>query len=343
MSNVLFNGTQHPFSRRDFIGFTAKAGLATLVVTATGPLSGLVSVVQAATKAVIPFRFAILTDAHLFDIANHKFDGILTKAVAEVNALNPAPDFVVYLGDIAQSGKQAELEKGKSILSKLTVPMRVIPGEHDWYLDMGHAWKGLFGTQNWSFNHKGVHFIGMNSILVRDFWTVKNLTPVERMAYMEELECHRCGLWGVREEQLEWLKADVKNISPNTPVIIFTHSPLWDYYPRWNFQTEDAPAIRAILGKFTKVMAFHGHVHQVVYNKIGNMTSIGTLSTSWPWPYPAAQLPYPNIKMNRVDPGDIFDGLGSQFVDLDKIFQGKHQYQPFSDLLPEPLKKGIKV
>ena len=63
------------------------------------------------------------------------------------------------------------MDKGKRILSKLKAPIRSIPGEHDWYLDMGAAWSGDFGEENWSFDHKGVHFIGMNSILVPDFWT----------------------------------------------------------------------------------------------------------------------------------------------------------------------------
>lgn len=331
-------------NRREFLGITGKAGLATLVASAAGVSFGMVQVAEAAGNSrLTPFRFAILTAAHLYDIPDHKFDGILKKAVDDVNNMNPLPDFVVYLGDIGQSGKRTELEKGKRILSKLKVPLKVIPGEHDWYLDMGQAWRDLFGGPTWSFDHKGVHFIGMNSILVRDFWTMKGLTPDERMGFMEELECHHCGLWGVREEQLEWLKKDVKKLKPDTPVVVFTHSPLWDYYPRWNFQTEDAPQIREILSGFERVMAFHGHVHQVVYNRIGNLSSVGTLSTSWPWPYPGVELPFPDIKMNRVDPGDILDGLGTQYIDLEKEFSGALHYDAWADLLPEGVKKGVKL
>ena len=102
------------------------------------------------------------------------------------------------------------------------------------------------------------------------------MSDEDRMNTMTMLESPIAGPWGVREEQLDWLKKDVKNLPSDTPVVVFTHSPLWDYYPRWNFQTEDAPEIREILKKFERVMAFHGHVHQTVYNKIGNMSSIGT-------------------------------------------------------------------
>ena len=257
--------------------------------------------------------------------------------------MNPLPDFVLYAGDIAQSGKDSELSKGKKLLDKLKMKYVVIPGEHDYYLDMGKAWRGHFGDEHWSFNHKGVHFIGMNSILVPDFWSMAGLTPLERMGRMEELECHQCGLWGVGAQQLEWLAKDVKNISPDTPVIIMTHSPLWDYYPRWNFQTSDAPEIRAILRKFDKVIAIHGHVHQVVYNQMGNISSAGLMSTSWPWPYPPVELPYPNIKMNRADPGNFEDGMGTHGVTLASNFDGILNYREFAHLLPENVRRGLKL
>lgn len=332
-------------TRRQFLGMSTKLVAGTFFAGTFAPsmtsFFGLGGVAQAATKKLTPFTFAILTDAHLFDIKDHRYDGILQKAVADVNSMNPAPDFVLYAGDIGQSGKEEELLKGKKILEKLKMPYKVIPGEHDYYLDMGKSWRGLFGDEHWSFDHKGVHFIGMNSILVKDFWTAKSLTPKERMSLMEELECHQCGLWGVREEQLAWLENDVKRLSPDTPVVVLTHSPLWDYYPRWNFQTEDAPEIRAILRKFEKVIAIHGHVHQVVYNQIDNISSAGLLSTSWPWPYPPVALPYPDIKMNRVDPGDFEDGLGTHMVKLPENFAGMMNYRAFSNLLPENVKRGL--
>ena len=334
-------------SRREFLGISTKAGAATFFAGTFAPSAssffGWVGVAEAATKKITPFNFAVISDSHLYDIKDHKFDGIFERAVSDVNAMQPAPDFVLYGGDIGQVGLAAELDKGKRTLDKLKMPYKIIPGEHDWYLDMGKAWGERFGKIPWSFDHKGVHFIGMNSILVNDFWTAKSLTPAERMDWMTELECHRCGLWGVREEQLDWLAKDVKGLSPATPVVVLTHSPLWDYYPRWNFQTEDAPEIRAILRKFDKVIAIHGHVHQVVYNQIGNISSAGLLSTSWPWPYPPIELPYPNIRMNRVDPADIYDGLGAEQVSLSSDFAGMLNYRAWSDLLPENVKRGLKL
>lgn len=334
-------------SRRDFLGMSFKAGAATMVAglftPSVGSVLGLGGVAEAATRKITPFTFAVLTDSHLIDLPEHRFDAILMKGVEDVNNMNPRPDFVLYLGDLGQLGKRAELVKGKKILDRLKVPYHIIPGEHDWYLDMGKEWKGLFGADHWSFDHKGVHIIGMNSILVPDYWSMKGLTPEERMDYIAELECHQCGLWGVQDEQLSWLEADVKKLRPDTPVVMLTHSPLWDYYPRWNFQTSDAPEIRGALRKFDKVMALHGHIHQVAYNQIGNISSSGMMSTSWPWPYPPVELPYPDIRMNRVDPADIEDGLGSHSLDLGENFDGVLHYRAFSDVLPDNVKRGVKL
>ncbi|HYA76313.1 MAG TPA: metallophosphoesterase [Burkholderiaceae bacterium] len=331
--------------RREFLTISGKAGLTTLVASAAGYNFGVIKVAEAAMgpTRVTPFRFAILTDAHLFSMPDHKFDGFLSDAVDDVLRMKPQPDIVFYLGDIAQNGKEDQLAKGKKILSKLTMPLKVIPGEHDWYLDMGAAWRGHFQTPTWSFDHKGVHFIGMNSILVRDFWTSAGLSPKQRMDVMEMLESPIAGPWGVREEQLEWLRKDTAKLDADTPIVVFTHSPLWDYYPRWNFQTEDAPQIREILSKFSRVMAFHGHVHQTVYNRVGNLSSLGTLSTSWPWPYPDVKMAYPWSRMNRSDPGSFKDGEGAQHIDLEASFNGTMHYDPFGDMLNSAMKDGFTI
>ena len=47
-----------------------------------------------------------------------------------------------------------------------------------------------------------------------------------------------------------------------TPVVVFSHSPLYKYYKDWNFWTDDADEIQQILGKFESVTVIHGHTHQ---------------------------------------------------------------------------------
>jgi hypothetical protein len=35
------------------------------------------------------------------------------------------------------------------------------------------------------------------------------------------------------EEQLDWLEKDVKGLSASTPIVLFTHIPLWAVYREW--------------------------------------------------------------------------------------------------------------
>jgi Icc protein len=330
-------------SRREVLALTGKAGLSTLTAQAIGVNLGLVGVAGAQAAAVSPFTFAIIADPHLYSAKDHVFDKQLEDAVAQVNGLAQQPDFVMIMGDVAHHGELDQLAKGKQILSKLKAPIRSIPGEHDWYLDMGKGWKDAFGEDNWSFDHKGVHFIGLNSIIVPDFWTSAGLTPAQRRDWFMPLNSPVPGLWGVGEKGRDFLKKDVAKVSAATPVVIFTHSPLWDYYPRWNFQVSDSKEIRQILGKFKAVTGFHGHVHHTVYNKIGNLTSIGTMSTSWPWPYPPIKLPNPEYQQLRADPANTSDGMGSAAIDMGADGRAFVKYQPFADSLPAKIKNGFKA
>ena len=58
----------------------------------------------------------------------------------------------------------------------------------------------------------------------------------------------------------------------------------------------------------------HGHTHQMLINRIGNIDFHGMLSTAWPWPYAPQGLPALTVQMNRADPFDQFDGCGDGAV-----------------------------
>jgi phage gpG-like protein len=96
------------------------------------------------------------------------WDRGLIRAVAEANMLTPKPDFVIFGGDLAQLGMKEELDHGAEILSRLKYKTHCVLGEHDYYLDLGKYWSKLFGPHYHSFDHKGVHFVVLNSILTTD-------------------------------------------------------------------------------------------------------------------------------------------------------------------------------
>jgi len=273
------------------------------------------------------FTFAYISDAHIQQIKGNRFvrnwDRGLIRAVAETNLLNPKPDFVMFGGDLAQLGSAPELDHGAEILSALKYKTRYVMGEHDYYLDLGAYWEKLFGPQYHSFDHKGVHFIVLNSIRTYDDWTYHRWpTAEQRMLEMAGLDNPNSSPFMVGEEQRQWLKKDLAKIPKTTPVVVFSHSPLQKIYKGWNFWTEDAEQIQALLKPFNKVSVIYGHVHQIQYNQVGNISFHSVMATAWPWPYPQAYaqaeqyLPKLTVPMNRSDPFFERDATGWQFINV---------------------------
>lgn len=177
------------------------------------------------------FTFAYISDAHIQQIKGNRFvrnwDRGLIRAVAEANLLTPKPDFVMFGGDLAQLGSAPELDHGAEILSALKYKTRYVMGEHDYYLDLGAYWEKLFGPQYYSFDHKGVHFIVLNSIRTYDDWTYHRWpTAEQRMLEMAGLDNPNSSPFMVGEEQRQWLKKDLAKIPKTTPIVVFSHSPL---------------------------------------------------------------------------------------------------------------------
>ena len=308
-------------SRRGFFRLAAaSAGIAAAKGLVTPRSFQLVDVAGAQTTpggAPAKFTFAYISDTHLYPAnVNDRFVRAITKAVDDVNNLDPQPDFVLFGGDLAQLGRKEELDLGKEILKGVKVPVRMMVGEHDWFLDMGEHWRALFGPEQYSFDHKGVHFATIMSVQEKDFWTARGMTPMERMQTVAGLDNGVQSRFEVGEAGRKWLQDDLAKVDKATPLIVFSHSPLYKYYRNWNFWTEDADEVQAILQPFQKVTVLHGHTHQLLTNAIGNIHFHGMLSTAWPWPYAPEGLPKLTVQQNRADPFSQFDGCGDGSVDV---------------------------
>lgn len=302
--------------RRKFLQMSALAAGAAAVKSFVPHSFQLVEVAaapQAGPKAskLQPFTFAYVSDSHLYEkTLNERFVRQLERAVADVNALDPQPDFVLYGGDLAQLAQPGELRLGAQILKQLKAPVRMMVGEHDWFLDMGDLWKELFGPPYYSFDHKGVHFVTLMSVNEKDFWTAKGLTPMQRMQIVAGLDDGRQSAFEVGPEEREWLARDLAKVPKTTPLVVFSHSPLYKLYRPWNFWTDDAEQVQALLRPFSTVTVIHGHTHQVLTNRLGNIHFHGMLSTAWPWPYAPQGLPKLTMQMNRPDPFNQTEGMG---------------------------------
>src|SRR5258708_23237054 len=107
-----------------------------------------------------PFTFAYISDTHLYPrTLNQRFVRGAVKAVEDVNALDPQPDFVLFGGDLAQLGRHEELELGRQILAELKAPVKMMVGEHDWFYDLGEAWQDMFRAPNDSVDWKGPNVV----------------------------------------------------------------------------------------------------------------------------------------------------------------------------------------
>jgi hypothetical protein len=105
-------------------------------------------------------------------------------------------------------------------------------------------------------------------------------------------------------------------------VVVLSHSPLQKIYKGWNFWTDDAEQVQAMLKPFDKVTVLYGHVHQIQTNQIGNISFHAAMATAWPWPYPStfsqqeSFLPKLTVEMNRADPFFERDATGWQFINM---------------------------
>src|SRR5271170_1658811 len=150
-------------TRRTFVHRSCLTGAATVAQTfGWWPLINTIDIAYAAEE---PFKFAWISDTHLYQKSvNTRFVEKCVRAAKDVQAMNPPADFLIFGGDIAQLGKPEELELGVEILKEIKAPQHFIPGEHDWYLDMGKKWEQLLGKPNWTFDHKGVRFVGLDTV-----------------------------------------------------------------------------------------------------------------------------------------------------------------------------------
>ena len=249
--------------RRSFMKLTAVGGGAVF-------MSGLYGYASAATPAD-DFYFVQLSDIHwgYSGPANPDALNTLKKTVASVNVLEVQPDFIIFTGDLTHTTddpkeRRKRMAEFKEIAAGLSVKtVRFIPGEHDAALDNGAAYKENFGLTNYTFEHKGVHFIVLDN--VSDAGA-------------------RLG-----DAQLDWLKEDLSKQAKDARIVVFTHRPLFDLAPKWDWATREGDKAMALLMPYTQVTVFYGHIHQEHHQMTGHIPHHAAKSLIFPLPAPGSQ------------------------------------------------------
>jgi len=261
--------------RRGFLKCMAWAGTGAFCIMQGGVLKSysLSQMSQMGGKAPAgELSFAQISDSHMgFNkAANPDVVGTMKAAIDKINGLSTKPEFLLHTGDISHLSKPEEFDTVDQILkSAVAKDVFFVPGEHDMLNDDGKQYlerygKGSKGAGWYSFDKKGVHFIGLVNVL--------NLKAG--------------GLGTLGTEQLEWMENDVKHLKSSTPVVVFAHIPLWTVYPDWGWGTEDSAQALAYLKKFGSVTVLNGHIHQTMQKVEGNVTFHTAASTAFPQPQP---------------------------------------------------------
>jgi Icc protein len=281
--------------RRGFLKCMAWAGTGMLWTVSGGVLGSRVlgATAAAAESTVGDFSFVQISDSHIgFNKpANTDVVGTLKKAVAKINALPKAPDFILHTGDLTHLSDPAEFDTLQELLKTAKAGhVFYVPGEHDVISDNGKEFlarhgKGTKGSGWFSFDQRDVHFIGLVNVL----------------------NIPEGGLGLLGEEQLAWLKDDLSGLSSSKPIVVFAHVPLWSIYPAWGWGTQDAERALGFLKRFGSVTVLNGHIHQTVKKVEGNITFHTATSTAFPQPKPGAA---PKPGPMKVEPAILPTVLG---------------------------------
>ena len=302
--------------RRNFLKIAgASLGVGVLysaypAALSTGQVGGMFDALGRANgERVSPFSFVQLSDAHVG--FNGPPDPLGTKAferaVDMINALPQRPDLVLFTGDLTHDTEDRDvhvqrMKQFQEISKRINVPMiKCVAGEHDAGLDGGALYREMFGESHYSFDHRGVHFVALDN--------VSRPKPE------------------VGAEQLEWLKKDLARFPKTAPIVVFTHRPLFDLRPDWEWFTSDGDDVVNVLSAYDNVTVLYGHIHRDDEHQTGNVHHYASRSLIFAFPDPTGITgPRKPVPFDKEHP---FKNLGIRSVS----FNGK----------PQPASSSISV
>ncbi|MEU9987116.1 metallophosphoesterase [Streptomyces sp. NPDC048045] len=302
--------TEHGMTRRQLLRHAGWFGGAVVLTVASGEVISHIADARGAESGtaesgIAPagaaaaengaLRFVQVSDSHIGfqGPANMDVTGSFNEAINQVNSLGFRPDFVMHSGDLTHLSTVGQFDQVKQMLSGMqTDRVFTVPGEHDSIGDAGRAYRQTFGMgtlgDGWySFDTHGVHFIAL-----------VNTLSLEKLGHLGN-------------DQIDFVRKDVAGLSSDTPIVVFSHIPLFAMYPQWGWSTDDALKVIALLRRFSSVTCLNGHVHQLFTKTEGNITFHSATTTAYPLPKPGrAPAPTPQVVPAR----QLKDALGIRTV-----------------------------
>jgi hypothetical protein len=287
----------HSMNRRQLIRHSAWFGAAVgLAVVGGEVISHVAGAADAARIQGRPaLRFAQVSDSHIGFLgkANPDVSGSFSQAIDQINNLGYKPDFVIHTGDLTHLATPGQFDQVKQMMTGLrTQHVFTVPGEHDSIDDAGQKYRSVFGAGT-----RG------------DGWYSFDIAGAHVIALVNTLNLKKLGHLGV--EQLDFVAKDVAALPSDTPIIVFSHIPLFAMYPDWGWGTDDAAQALSYLRRFSSVTCLNGHVHQVFSKAEGNVTFHSGTTTAYPLPRPGdGPAPMPVT----LSAGKLHDALGIREV-----------------------------
>jgi 3',5'-cyclic-AMP phosphodiesterase len=262
-----FKGT---LNRRRLLRCAAWGG-AGVVWALKGGVPRSLSLMDAVAAAeTADLKFVQISDSHIgFNKdANPDPNATLVAAIDKVTALPSRAAFMLHTGDVSHLSKPEEFDTARQIIGASGLDVHYVPGEHDVLIDNGKDFFARFNgaaDRRWySFDALDAHFIALVNVL----------------------DLQAGGLGRLGDEQLAWLEKDLRGRSASTPLVIFTHMPLWNLYPEWGWGTDDSAQALRYVKRFGSVTVLNGHVHQVLQKVEGHVSFHTAMSTAFPQPAP---------------------------------------------------------
>jgi 3',5'-cyclic AMP phosphodiesterase CpdA len=264
------------FSRRRALQCMAFGGAGTLFALSGGVLTPIDLAVAGSrrdgTQGLGKPLFVQISDTHIgfHKDANPDVSGTLSTTIDLVNGMGEQPALILHTGDITHLSKPEEFDLAQQMLGRLrTTELHTVPGEHDVADATVTEYFDRFGKASdkkgyYSFDHAGVHFVALVNVL----------------------QAKDGGAGYLGEEQLAWVKTDLRGRTSSTPIVVFAHMPMWNIYEPWGWRTSDADVVVDELRRFGSVSVLNGHIHQIVQKVEGNITFHTARSTAYPQPAP---------------------------------------------------------
>lgn len=245
------------------------------------------SCVNNAEQEIEKFSFAFITDIHVKP--ELKATEGFRKAIADVN--EQKPDFVITGGDLIMDALAVTYERADSLYDIYTgeilafeMPVYNTMGNHEVFgiykksntspdhPEYGYKmYEKRIGETYYSFDYKGWHFIVLNSIQFEDY------------KYYGKID----------KKQMEWIKIDLLDVDPKTPIVITTHIPFITVYTQYLFG-EYAPDYKGLVVENTRdvldlfaghnlKLVLQGHLHYLEYIELYGTTFMtgGAVSARW--------------------------------------------------------------